>query len=182
MVGLSSLREPLGSTRNRGGRLPVGTWGADRLYRAVGSRGEPALAAVDLGSPGSACVVLRSEKVPLAATLPPGGSRGATSAPEAPRLASPVTSYPSPRRCSPASSLGLRHTGPGPPVGLHPERKTVVATPRNPHTPCPALPAPDSAALQGELGRKGQLCGCTHQGPAHLRLRTGSGVVWTREP
>ena len=106
MVGLSSLRDTLGSTRKRGGRHPVGTWGADRLYRAMGSRGEPALAAVDLGSPWSACVVLRSEQVPLTATPPPWGSRGATSAPEAPRLASPVTSYPSPRRCSPPPAWG----------------------------------------------------------------------------
>lgn len=42
----------------------------------VQGRGEPALAAVDLGSPWSSCVVLRSEQVPLAATLPPGAPGG----------------------------------------------------------------------------------------------------------
>lgn len=35
---LSSVREPLGSTRKRGGHLPVRTRGEGRLYRGVGSR------------------------------------------------------------------------------------------------------------------------------------------------
>lgn len=113
----------------------------------------------------------------------PLGARGGPVDSRSPEIGQPVTSYSSPPHPrSPSSSLGLRHTGPGPPVCFHPERRTALATPHNPHTPCPALPAPDSVALQGKPGRKGQLCSCTHQCPARVRLRTGRGAVWHGSP
>ena len=98
-----------------------------------------------------------------------------------PKIGQPLTSYSSPP-LQPILQPGAQTHWSRPPSLLHPERRTAVATPRNPHTPCLALPSPDSTALQGEPGRKGQLCSCTHQCLAHVRLRTGQEAVWAWEP
>lgn len=111
----------------------------------------------------------------------PWGLQGGHVGSRSPEIGQPLTSYSSPP-LQPILQLGAQTHWSRPPSLLHPERRTAVATPRNPHTPCPALPSPDSTALQGELGRKGQLCSCTHQCPAHVRLRTGQEAMWAQEP